>query len=96
MRKSNERREDYGADGISLKEAALVFRELTGCEVSQRTIYDELYQRRHLGYFKYTPGGCEQLTTVRRGRWEYFIKARKLIYGPENIFHSNFGVWLDE
>ncbi len=78
---------------INLKQAAEIFKEVTGRSISRRTIHDELYRRPHLGHFRFTEAGREALAGVRRDRWEYFVKARCADSGPDDIFHENDNPW---
>ena len=74
---------------VSLKEAAKLYRELTGRRKSVKVLAEEIHKRPQLGDWQEVRGGRPRLRRVRLAHWEYFLKARLAMYGRRGIFHDN-------
>lgn len=74
---------------ISIKEAAALYKAITGKRKSQKVLATAINAKPHLGFFCFDPiCGRARLKGVRRDRFTYFLKARQAIYGKgyRNIF----------
>ena len=74
---------------ISLEQARVIYKDLSGREKSLEMLGEEIRLRPHLGVFNTDQSSSLRiLEGVRERRWAYFVKTRLALYGPEMIFST--------
>lgn len=74
---------------ISLKEAAAIYKAVTGQTKSLKVMDELIHGFRHLASFDFSlEHGRPKFVGVRRDRFTYFVKIRFALYGRRGIFYG--------
>ena len=77
---------------ISPREAASIYKKITGRRRSPKSVEADAHTFHHLGCFDYSrPCAEPTLCGINRHHWEYFVSTRLLTRGHRQIFSTDSG-----